>query len=88
LAPCVDEAIYLNGRLAGVYAVFHKYPSGRLEWIGAAETEERATLLARMWSRYGNSEVIVVENGDNGRTEHRFTFSRGEQLGSGLSARN
>jgi acetylornithine/succinyldiaminopimelate/putrescine aminotransferase len=62
-----------------VYAVFHRYSSGRLEWIGAAETEERALLLARMWSRYGNSEVIVVENGDNGRTEHRFTFCRGEQ---------
>ena len=71
-----------------MYAVFHKFPSGRLEWIGAAETEERATLLARMWSRYGNSEVIVVENGDNGRTEHRFTFCRGEQLSSISAARN
>ena len=63
-----------------VFAVFHKYPSGSLEWIGAAETEERATLLARMSSRDGHNEVIVVENGANGRTEHRFTFRSGEPL--------
>jgi hypothetical protein len=34
--------------------------------------------MARMWSRYGNTEVVVVENGDNGRTEHRATFFQGQ----------
>ncbi len=60
-----------------MFAVFHKHPGGRLEWIGGAETEERARLMARMWSRYGNTEVVVVENGDNGRTQHRATFFQG-----------
>lgn len=60
-----------------MFAVFHKHPGGRLEWIGGAETEERARLMARMWSRYGNTEVMVVENGDNGRTQHRATFFQG-----------
>ena len=61
-----------------MYAVFHKHPGGRLEWIGGAETEERARLMARMWSRYGNTEVVVIENGDNGRTQHRATFFQGQ----------
>ena len=60
-----------------MFAVFHKHPGGRLEWIGGAETEERARLMARMWSRYGNTEVVVVENGDNGRTQHRAAFFQG-----------
>lgn len=60
-----------------MFAVFHKHPGGRLEWIGGAETEERARLMARMWSRYGNTEVVVVENGDNGRTQYRATFFQG-----------
>lgn len=61
-----------------MFAVFHKHTGGRLEWIGGAETEERARLMARMWSRYGNTEVVVVENGENGRTEHRATFYQGQ----------
>lgn len=61
-----------------MFAVFHKHTGGRLEWIGGAETEERARLMARMWSRYGNTEVVVVENGENGRTEHRATFFQGQ----------
>lgn len=61
-----------------MFAVFHKHPGGRLEWIGGAETEERARLMARMWSRYGNTEVVVIENEENGRTEHRATFFQGQ----------
>ena len=61
-----------------MFAVFHKYPGGRLEWIGGAETEERARLMARMWSRYGNTEVVVVENSENGRTQYRATFFQGQ----------
>ncbi len=61
-----------------MFAVFHKHPGGRLEWIGGAETEERARLMARMWSRYGNTEVVVIENGDSGRTQHRATFFQGQ----------
>lgn len=61
-----------------MFAVFHKHPGGRLEWIGGAETEERARLMARMWSRYGNTEVVVVENGESGRTQHRATFFQGQ----------
>ena len=61
-----------------MFAVFHKHPGGRLEWIGGAETDERARLMARMWSRYGNTEVVVIENGDNGRTRHRATFFQGQ----------
>lgn len=75
-----------------MFAVFHKHPGGRLEWIGGAETEERARLMARMWSRYGNTEVVVVENGPNGRTQHRATFlqgqvqtPRGHSAGAGLN---
>lgn len=61
-----------------MFAVFHKHPGGRLEWIGGAETDERARLMARMWSRYGNTEVVVIENGDNGRTQHLATFFQGQ----------
>ena len=63
-----------------MFAVFHKHGGGRLEWIGGAETEERARLMARMWSRYGNTEVVVVENGDSGRTQHRATFVQGQLM--------
>lgn len=60
-----------------MFAIYHRYTNGRLEWIGAAETEMRAQLLARMWSRYGNTEVVVVRNRPSGDTEHLYTFRSG-----------
>jgi hypothetical protein len=61
-----------------MFAVYHKYSNGRLEWIGAAETEDRAQLLARMWSRYGSTDVIVVRNRPSGDTEHLYTYRAGQ----------
>ncbi len=63
--------------MACVFAIYHRYTDGRLEWIGAAETEMRAQLLARMWSRYGHTDVVVVKNRPSGDTEHLYTFRSG-----------
>lgn len=60
-----------------VFAIYHRYTDGRLEWIGAAETEMRAQLLARMWSRYGHTDVVVVKNRSSGDTEHLYTYRSG-----------
>ncbi len=63
--------------MACVFAIYHRYTDGRLEWIGAAETEMRAEILARMWSRYGHTDVVVVKNRPSGDTEHLYTFRSG-----------
>jgi hypothetical protein len=69
-----------------MFAVYHKYSNGRLEWIGAAETESRAQLLARMWSRYGSTDVIVVRNRSSGDTEHLYTYRAGQASATPESA--
>ena len=60
-----------------MFAIYYRHTDGRLEWIGAAETEIRAQMLARMWSRYGHTDVVVVKNRASGDTEHLFTFRSG-----------
>jgi hypothetical protein len=57
-----------------VYNVFFQDHDGRLDSVGCAKSEFRATLLARCWSEQRQATTVVVRKLPNGETKNLYRF--------------
>ncbi len=61
-----------------MYALYYEHADGRREWLQGADDEQQAQNLARLWSRYAETPVLVIRNLDGGGTTLVCTFRAGQ----------